>query len=377
MADHVLDDPGDRAGTAAPFHNRWHPGIAPVLRVAPGDRVELDTRDALDGQITRGSTVEDVARAQLERVHPLTGPIAIDGAAPGDLLAVHIERIVPAEHGWTATFPGGGLLPDLFPGPLLALWELEHGYAVSEQVPGVRIPAAPFPGVVGVAPSRERLRAVNAREQRVVEAGNRVATPTPVGAVPADPAINVEAWRTPPARELGGNVDIRQLVAGSTVYLPVDVPDALFSIGDAHFAQGDGECCGSAIETNARITLRFELLDGEAQRRGQTQPTLLVPPAAFPRHETSGWYGTTGLSLRPDGEVGAFDATQAARNALTTMIAALAYDHELTREQAYLVASLVGDLRISAIVNAPHAQVAMFVPQIIFQSDRECDAERG
>jgi len=349
-------------------HNRWHPHIAPILRVAPGDELEIVTRDASDGQIRPGMTVSDLDAVEFGRVHALTGPFHVEGAEPGDLLAVHVISICPAEYGFTATLPGRGLMPDLFPGPILAHWEIAGGCATSQQVPGVRIPGAPFMGILGVAPSIERLRSVNARERAAAEAGALIMPPSANGAKPDDASIFTEGWRTTAAHEVGGNMDIRQLVAGSTAYFPVDVPGALFSAGDGHFAQGDGETCGTAIEMGARLVVRLDLLKGAARDRRQTNPTFEVPAAALTVPSETRYFATTALSVRATGDVSPLDASLAARNAVAMMVDALEYDHGLTREQAYVVASVAGELRISSIVNVPHAQVSMLVPTNIFQN---------
>lgn len=368
MADHVLDVTRDGSIRTddAPRHNRWHPGIRPGVHITPGQTVELETIDALDGQIVPGMTAADLSTLDVGRVHPLTGPVHVEGAAPGDLLDVHILRIVPATRAFTATFPGRGLVPDLFPGPLLVHWDLVDGFATSEQIPGVRIAGAPFMGTIGVAPSLTRLRRVNAREKLLAESGRLVMPPRVASAIPADESISSEAWRTAGAHEVGGNMDIRQLVEGSTVSFPVDVDGALFSAGDGHFAQGDGETCGTAMEMGARVTVRIGLRKGAALERGQTNPTFTVPNGLMQAPSTGDYFCTTGLSVTEDGIVSWLDASLAARNALTMMVDALVHDHGLTRDQAFIVASVAGDLRISSIVNVPHAQVSMSIPTDIF-----------
>ncbi|MGH7906133.1 MAG: acetamidase/formamidase family protein, partial [Candidatus Binataceae bacterium] len=246
-------------------HNRWHPLIPPRAHAAPGDRVIIDTRDAVDGQVT--SPDPAALKIDLGRVHPLTGPVHIAGAEPGDLLEVHILDIEPAERGFTLCGPNIGLLRDEFPKPFVAIWRIVNGYAESAQIPGVRIPACCFPGTIGVAPSRALFERISARERALVEKGGRVLPPQSQSAVPSNDPIASEGLRTIPPRENGGNVDIRQLTAGARVYIPIWEKGALFSIGDAHFAQGDSECCGTAIEMTARFHLEFQLRKGEAARR--------------------------------------------------------------------------------------------------------------
>ena len=347
-------------------HNRWHPDIAPALRINPGDIVEMQTRDASDGQIRDSMTVADLADYRGGRVHPLTGPIYIEGAQPGDLLEVTIMNIVADDHAFTATFPGRGFMPDLFPDPILVHWDIEHGWATSRQIPGVRIPGAPFMGTIGVAPSLDRLRSVNERERRAQEAGASVMLPMTTDALPADPAIANEAWRTIAAHEVGGNMDIRQLVVGAKVYFPVDIPGALFSVGDAHFCQGDGETCGTAVEMGAHFTARFDLLKDEARARRQSNPTFTTCVDSGSLMASAGYFGTTALSVS-DGVVSPMNASLAARNAVGMMIDFLVHEYDLSREQAYILASVAGDLSISSIVNWPHAQVSMLMPRAIFQ----------
>lgn len=329
----------------------------------------MSTIDASDGQIRPGMTPVDLpVMFSPFRPHPLTGPVYVNDAEPGDLLAVHFLEVIPGDYGFTLTGGGRGFLPDEFPGPILAFWHFEGGSARSEQLPGIGVPGAPFLGTIGVAPGLERLRRVNSRERAAADCGALVMMPDETDARPADPAIAREAWRTTAAHEVGGNMDIRQLVAGTTVHLPVDVDGALFSAGDGHFAQGDGETCGTAIEMSATVTARFELLKGEATRRGQSNPTFIEP--ALPARTvpaTKGRFSATGLSVDPGTDkVSPLDASMASRNALRMMVDALCIDRGYTRNQAYLIASVAGDLKISSIVNVPHAQVSMSIPLDIF-----------
>jgi formamidase len=367
MTDHVLRlADADSGAPLGNKHNRWHPLIPAALKIASGDTVEIETLDASDGQI-RKATHDDgwLQRLSVGRVHALTGPIYVEDAAPGDLLQVEILSIRTVDEGFTATLPGRGFIPDRFPGPVLTFWDLVDGFATSEQIPGVRVPAAPFMGILGVAPSLERLRRVNDRERALAATGAAVAPPSTDDALPDDPAISAEAWRTTAAHETGGNMDIRQLGAGTSVYFPVEVPGALFSVGDGHFAQGDGETCGTAIETSTTFTARFTVHKGEAARRNQTNPTFTIarrtPPA--PLGEI---FATTAISVTDDDTVSYLDASLAARNAVIMMVDAIVSDYGLSRSQAYTVISVAGNLSISSIVNIPHAQVSLSIDRGIF-----------
>ena len=323
-------------------HNRWHPDIPPIVRIAPGSSIELETLDAVDGQIQAGTSSVGLS-VDLNRAHPLTGPVYIEGAEPGDLLAVKIDRIATARQGFTAILPGFGFLRDLFLNPFLAHWDLHSGFARSEQLPGVAIPGAPFMGVMGVAPSHELLARIAAREAELITRGGMALPPDVAGAVPATEPVASRGLRTIPPRENGGNFDIKQLVAGSTLYLPVFVPGALFSVGDTHFAQGDGESCGTAIETSSTFTARFEVLKGEAQRRKQSDPSFCYVSRPNTGRE---YYATTGISVDKDGRNESENLNLAARNALMNMIDYIADSYRLSREQAYCVASVAVNLRV-------------------------------
>ncbi len=350
-------------------HNRWHPDIPPALRVSQGTTVEIETLDGVDGQIRPGMKPEDLSSFDLNRVHPLTGPVYVEGAEPGDLLAVKIDSIVTVDHGFTVIVPGFGFLRDLFPTPFIVHWEIGGGFARSANLPGVRIPGAPFMGVMGVAPSHELLERINAREAELLARGGMVVPPTVDGAVPQREPIASRAFRTIAPHETGGNMDIKQLVAGSTLYLPVYVPGALFSVGDAHFAQGDGESCGTAVETGATFVARFEVLKGEARRRRQTDPSYahddysVVPNITMPRR----FYATTGNSVRKDGRNESEDLNTAARNALINMIDYIVDAHGYTREQAYCIASVAVDLKVSQVVDVPNFIVSALLPLDIFE----------
>ncbi len=285
------------AHQAAKGHNRWHPDIPAKHRVKSGSTVELDVLDGVDGQIRSGMKDADLAGIDMGRVHPLTGPVHVEGAEPGDLLAVKIEAVETIDYGFTAIMPGFGFLRDLFPDPFLVHWEISGGFAQSAQLPGVKIPGAPFMGVMGVAPSHELLARVNAREADLLARGGMVMPPDAAGAVPTDAGIAAKAFRTIAPHENGGNFDIKQLTKGTTLYLPVFVPGALFSVGDPHFAQGDGESCGTAVETAGRFVATFEVMKGEARRRKQHDPSYGCACCPAPA-EGRPYYATTGMSVR-------------------------------------------------------------------------------
>jgi formamidase len=224
-------------------------------------------------------------------------------------------------------------------------------------------------GVMGVAPSHELLARINMREAALLARGGAVLPPDPASAVPSDPAIAASAMRTIAPHETGGNVDIKQLTAGATLFLPVYQPGALFSVGDAHFAQGDGESCGTAVETSATFVARFDLLKGEARRRKQSDPSyehagfFTSPEMGVPRR----FYATTGIPVSRDGTRNeSEDLTLAARNALLSMIDYLMDTRGFTRQQAYCLISVAVDLKVSQVVDVPNLIVSAFLPLDIF-----------
>jgi len=350
-------------------HNRWHPDIAPVIHCEAGDEVVLETRDAFDGQMGPDASLETVASPNLDVVHALTGPVYVEGAEPGDVLEVEILHIESDSYGYTVQVPGFGFLRDAFPEPFKVNWDIAEGWATSADLPGIRIPGSPFMGTIGLSPGHERLAATTAREQALLERGGFVLPPSPASAVPSDPRLAAEGLRTIPPREQAGNVDIKQLGQGARLLIPVDAPGALFSAGDAHFAQGDGETCGTAIEMGATLHVRFSVRKGEAAQKNirdlrfTRQDYYLPPEYAAPRR----FYATTGISVTKDGVNHSEDVTLAARNAVLNMIDHLT-ERRWTRQQAYAICSAAVDLKISQLVDAPNMLVSAFLPEDIFTS---------
>jgi formamidase len=370
MATHEIriDRSQPLAGEPHTGHNRWHPDIPPILRCEPGDEVVLETRDTFDGAFDRGSSSKSVEEVDFGLVHPLTGPVSVAGAEPGDLLVAETLEVIPESFGFTAHVPGFGFLRQDFPDPYLVKWELADGWAMSDDLPGVRIAGAPFMGVIGVAPSRALLEAAAAREADLAARNpdDPVLLPEPAGAVPADPTIASEGLRTVPPRENGGNVDIKHLTAGTRLLLPVTVEGALFSAGDAHFAQGDGESCGTAIEMAGTFRVRLDLRKGEAAERGIT--TLCYErdePSAEPG-PPGRYFATTGMCIERDGRNQFEDITLAARNALDAMVRHLTHEYGYTAQQAYTICSVAVDLKISQAVDVPNVIVSAFLPLDIF-----------
>jgi acetamidase/formamidase len=297
-------------------HFTWDAGNAPVLTVQSGDTVVVHTRDVSDNQITPTSTTEVIADLDWDRVYPLAGPIAVDGAQPGDTLAVEVLDLHTEGWGWTAILPGLGLLADDFPDAYLRIFDLSGGDAAYLRE-DIAIPIEPFMGTMGVCPA----------------------------GASAQPVM-------PPGR-FGGNMDTRQLTRGTTLYLPVEVEGALFSCGDAHAAQGDGEVCVTGLESPMYGALRLTLEKG----RSLPGPQYRTAGPLAPRVAHGAWYGTTGVG--PDLYVGAQEAVRA-------MIDHLVADYDLSPEDAYLLASLCVDLRISEIVDAGQWVVSALLPLAIF-----------
>jgi acetamidase/formamidase len=298
-------------------HFGWDNRFEPVAEVAPGTVVSFETTDASGGQLNQASTTQDVVTLDFTKVNPVTGPIRVLGAEPGDALAVRILEFKPSGWGWTANIPGFGLLAEDFPQAHLKTWTLDNP-DVGEFLPGIQVPLKAFPGTIGVAPREDGLHSVV------------------------------------PPRMCGGNMDIRDLAVGSTLYLPVQVDGALFSVGDTHAAQGDGEVCGTAIESPMEITLGFDLIKGANLPAPQFQTAGPVT-----RHlDEKGYYVTTGIST---------DLMQATKDAVRAMIDHLGKEYDLTPEDAYLLSSVACDLRISEIVDVPNWLVSFYLPQVLFK----------
>jgi formamidase len=339
-------------------HNRWHPEIPPVATVRPGEEITLETRDGLDYAVRPESAVDDVLSIDLGLSHPLTGPVHVEGAEPGDVLAVEILELESGSFGFTCVVPGFGFLADVFSEPFLVKWRIADGIARSDELPGIAVPGDMFPGVIGVAPSLELVEATRRREDELRARGGAVADDAPEAAIPP---LAAGGLRTIPPRETGGNMDVRQLVAGSTLYLPVHVSGALFSVGDLHFAQGDGETCGVAIEVAGAITVRFSV------RKGDGWP-LRFPAYETPERPGRRSFATTGIPVSPDGRNESLDLTLATRSAIFEMIAHLEHAYGLTPEQAYVLVSVAVDLRLSEIVDVPNPMVSALLPLDIFET---------
>ena len=349
-------------------HNRWHPNVQPVLEVDPGEEVVLETRDASDSQIAPGMTVDDLEGLDTKAAHPLTGAVYVKGARPGDLLEIVYLDITPQPCGWTRVRPGAGFLRDLFPEPYLVHWDIKDGWATSPQIPGVHIPEGSFMGTAGIAPSHVQVEEWTRREAELVQRGGIAYPPDAEDAIPSTGLVASQGLRTIPPRENCGNVDAKQLTKGSRLLIPVNVDGALYSVGDGHFAQGDSECCITAIEMGATAAVRFQVHQGEAARHNIRFPRFAhpgyfaAPEWAAPRN----FIAAMGMPIREDGTQESEDLTLAARNALINMLGLL-QERGWTRQQAYVICSVAVDLRVSNIVDLPNVTVSAFLPEDIFQ----------
>jgi formamidase len=375
---HCADDPN--------CMNRYHPAIKPVARARPGQAIVFHTRDALDSNLNLKSQPKDVLAVDLNLVHPLTGPVHIEGAKRGDALAITLIDIEPDQYGYTTVVPGFGFLRDLFPDAYIANWKLNRLEAVSDQIPRVRVRFNGFMGTVGTLPGPEELKQWVAREKQLGEAGGIALPPEPKGARPPEVcgpngSNKDECVRTIPPRENGGNMDIKQMVVGTTLLVPCFIDGCGLFVGDVHYAQGDGEVAGTAIEMGAKVTVRTAIRKGMAalMKRGPhfeggSQLKALEPDK---------FYATVGYPTKAAGEIPPYvtyldskkiaplsnlseDLTLAARNSLIEMIDWLEKTKGLTRVQAYVVTSVACDLRIGNLVDVPNYAVSTICPLEIF-----------
>ncbi len=343
------------------------------------------TRDALDSDLTLDSNADDVTAVDLNLVHPMTGPVHIEGAERGDVLAITLVDILPDEYGYTVIIPGFGFLRDIYTEPYLVNWRLTRTHAESDQMPGVKVPYEAFMGSVGVLPGLPEVDTWLARENALGAAGGIALPPQPVGAQPSavcgpqGPAKD-KCLRTIPPRENGGNMDVQQMQIGTTLLLPCFIDGCGLFVGDVHYAQGDGEVSGTAIEMGAVVTVTTEIRKG--------QGSFIKGPeveggAQIKDIEPSKFYQTIGLPLKTAGEVPAQhtylesqkikdlsnlseDLTLAARDALIKMIAYIQRVHGLDREQAYILASVAVDLRIGQAVDVPNLIVTAVLNEDVF-----------
>jgi acetamidase/formamidase len=300
-------------------HLGWDNSIAPVARVAPGESAEFDVCDASGNQLSPSSTVGDVATLDFSKINPVTGPVFVDGAEPGDVLKVTLLSFVPSGWGWTANIPGFGLLADEFKEAALHVWRYEPA-TLAPALFGrwAKVPLKPFTGTIGVAPAEPGLHSIV------------------------------------PPRRVGGNMDVRDIALGTELFLPVEAAGALFSVGDTHAAQGDGEVCGTAIESPMRVALQFDLLKQEPL----AYPRFRTPGPVTRHLDAKGYEVTTGIGP---------DLMQAARASVRSMIDLLGRRYAMPAIDSYLLCSVCGDLRISEIVDIPNWTVSFYLPRIVFE----------
>ncbi|KAJ9203729.1 hypothetical protein DTO164E3_30 [Paecilomyces variotii] len=304
-------------------HQKWSKDEPPVLTISSGDTVTFDTIDGSNGQIVEDSAISAIDSFDISLADPVFGPVFIRDAEPGDALKIEILDLQTANWGWTAIMPGFGLLANEFPDAHLKIWKLDQDTGFAKFNDNIRIPLRPFLGTMGLAAGVEG------------------------------------EFSTIPPTDVGGNMDCRELTAGTTLYLPVQTPGALFSCGDGHAAQGHGEVCGTAIETPMRATLRFTVCKDHSW---VTSPHFQTAPqaAATPSVADKGRYAVMGIDA---------DLLEAAKKAVRNTIQWLTATKGLSRSEAYMLASVAGDLQIAEVVDLNNA-VTMSLPLNIFDSEQ-------
>jgi acetamidase/formamidase len=355
------------------LHNRWNRDLPPAVTVRPGEEIQLLCRDALDiGEAARTLTPDGILTLDLSGVHPLTGPVEVEGAEPGDILEVEVLDVSPlVDFGYAAISPGLGMFGSLRPDVLAPLTQFTEASQISDpnpgQVPGI-VPqdqpynsGAPFVQLF----TFERGRSSGFASFVGADTGRQAQIPiTPFMGIYGVAPLRKGMYRTLPPNVsggMGGNADIRQFVKGARIQFPVYASGAKFSAGDGHMAQGDGEVCVTGIETLMAVTLRFAVIKDTII----TSPRAIVPAAdpsqqaLTPQMLGRGYYHTTGTGP---------DLMENAKNAVRDMVDWLASDQQLSLHEAYVICSVAGDLKISETVDVPNWVVSMTVPRGIFTS---------
>ncbi|MDD9206166.1 acetamidase/formamidase family protein [Georgenia sp. 10Sc9-8] len=374
-------------------HNRWHPEVPPVATVKPGDSFRVDCREWFDGAIRNDDSADDIRDAPVSKVHALSGPFAIEGAEPGDLLIVDILDVGPipqedsgplAGQGWgyTGIFAkqnGGSFLVDQFPDAYKAIWDFSGQTATSRHVPGVSFTGIIHPGLMGTAPSADLLARWNAREQALIDTDPHRLPPLALPPEPQDAILGTlsgdahdrvaaEAARTAPPRENGGNQDIKNLTRGTRIFYPVYVIGANFSVGDLHFSQGDGEItfCGG-IEMGGFLDLHVDLIKGGMETYGVTENAIFMPGNTDPQYAE--WISFSGTSVTLDGEQRYLDSQLAYQRACLHAIDYLS-KFGYSPEQAYLLLGAAPvEGRFSGVVDIPNSCATIYIPTAIFDID--------
>jgi len=367
--------------------NRLHPDIPAVAKADPGQRIVFVARDAFDLTLDpdESFSADAIPREGTGIVHALTGPVFINGAEAGDVVAVTIEAMEPASVGWTEASPFGFAGDQFGMDRRFIVWRLNEQYAVSDALPGVRIPNRSFPGVVTTLPGHKLLADVLTREQQLLDAGGAVLPPDPDEAEPAEicgseGSASEECLRTIPPREHGGNMDIRYITTGTTVYLPCFIDGCGLAVGDFHYAQGDGEVAGTAIEMGGQMTVTTRIVDNPPDL---SHGPHYEGPASVLTIPSKRFHAVTGFPLKKAGSVPAdlayldspkiadlsnlsADINLAARNALAAMIDYIVSEYGYDRTQAYMIASVAVDMRIGQLVDVPNVGVTAILPLDIF-----------
>jgi formamidase len=371
-------------------HNRWHPDIPANVTVKPGDVFRVDCREWFDGAIKNDDSADDILNAPLSTVHVLSGPFAVEGAEPGDLLIVDILDVGPipqedsgplAGQGWGytgvfATSNGGGFLTEQFPDAYKVIWDFKGQTATSRHVPGVSFTGIIHPGLMGTAPSAELLARWTARETALIATDPNRVPPLALPPLPDDAILGTlsgaehdrvaaEAARTAPPRENGGNQDIKNFTKGTRVFYPVFVPGANLSMGDLHFSQGDGEItfCG-AIEMGGFLDLHVDLIKGGMETYGVSENAIFMPGNVDPQY--SQWLAFSGTSVTLDGEQRYLDSHLSYQRACLHAIDYL-QKFGYSDIQAYMIlgaAPIEG--RLSGVVDIPNSCSTVYIPTAIF-----------
>jgi len=374
-------------------HNRWHPDIPAAVHVKPGDSFRVHCREWFDGAIHNDDSADDIRDAPLSTVHVLSGPFAVEGAQPGDLLIVDILDVGPipqedsgplAGQGWgyTGIFAkenGGSFLVDQFPDAYKVIWDFSGGTATSRHVPGVSFTGITHPGLMGTAPSAALLSKWNAREGTLIATDPDRVPPLALPPLPQDAVLGAltgeaftraaaKAARTAPPRENGGNQDIKNFTKGTRVFYPVFVDGANLSMGDLHFSQGDGEItfCG-AIEMGGFIDLRVDLIKGGMDAYGVSENAIFMPGNVEPQY--SQWLAFSGTSVTLDGEQRYLDSHLSYQRACLHAIDYLT-KFGYSPEQAYMIlgaAPIEG--RLSGVVDIPNCCSTVYLPTALFDFD--------